>query len=98
MQAYMHALCPAVLFSCGQSALLTLLSLMLLGHFASASTRDHTMVHSHTVRLPLGALLIWRTVCGTGDHARVGGQGRAGIDARTARHVRAAPAPALTVK
>ena len=24
------------------------------------------MVHSHTVHLPLGALLIWRTVCGTG--------------------------------
>ena len=24
------------------------------------------MAHSHTVHLPLGALLIWRTMCGTG--------------------------------
>ena len=24
------------------------------------------MVHSHTVHLPLGALLIWGTVCGAG--------------------------------
>ena len=29
------------------------------------------MVHSHTVHLPLGALLIWYTMCGTGeDHLR----------------------------
>ena len=25
------------------------------------------MVHSHTVHLPLGALLIWCTMCGTGE-------------------------------
>ena len=27
------------------------------------------MGHSHTVHLPLGALLIWRTVCGAGGYA-----------------------------
>ena len=37
------------------------------------------MAHSHTVHLPLGALLIWCTMCGTGINALVATVGMAAL-------------------
>ena len=45
------------------------------------------MVHCRTVHLPLGALLIWRTMCGTGmrPRARAAPEGRTRAPTRTRR-------------
>ena len=39
------------------------------------------MVHCHTMHLPLGALLTWRTMCGAGLYAGVAGGVVAGLAA-----------------